>query len=181
MVADLTPLRARSKSTLRPHAAPPSDKPTTLPVGLRLWRISAWPGITGIGGHHSDGRWHSRPRSVLYAAEHPALAALEVMAHMRLATDNIPVTLKLIALDIAAGASISVTPQLPGGWQANEPTTQVIGNHWLDSGEALLLPVPSALLPHSRNYILNTRHAEAATHLSETLAEPFWFDKRHLR
>ena len=181
MAADPTPLRPRSKPAAKAKPAPAPDKPGILQSNLRLWRISAWPGISGIGGHHSDGRWHSRPRSVLYAAEHPALAALEVMAHMRLTADNIPVTLKLIALDIAASASISAGPQLPSGWQANEPTTQAIGNRWLDSGEALLLPLPSALLAHSRNYIINTRHAEAATHLGEALIEPFWFDKRHLR
>lgn len=155
--------------------------PQPLATPLRAWRISAFTGITGIGGHYTDGRWHTRPRHVLYAAEHPALAALEVMAHMRLSLANIPVTLRLIAIDVAEGALQSPRPSLPRGWQANRPTTQALGNQWLDGGEALLLPLPSAVMPHAWNLLLNPSHPQASTHLREGLDEPFWFDARHLR
>lgn len=145
-----------------------------------LWRISAYPGLTGAGGHHTDGRWHTTPRSVLYAAEHPALAMVEIMAHMRLNLANIPTTLKLIRIDVADGAEVAPPFELPTGWQANEPTTQALGNAWLDAGTALLLPVPSALVAHATNFLINPNHPQAATHLAETV-EPFWFDKRYLR
>lgn len=148
---------------------------------MRLWRISAYPGLTGLGGHYTDGRWHTMPRSVLYASEHPALAMVEVMAHMRLSLSNIPTTLKLIIIEVADKATISPTPNLPAGWQANEPTTQAVGNAWLDARKDLLLPLPSALLPDSTNYLLNTSHPHAATHLVEADVRPFWFDKRYLR
>lgn len=147
---------------------------------LSLWRISAYPGLTGIGGLHVDGRWHTLPRPVLYAAEHPALAMVEVMAHMRLSLASIPTTLKLIRIDVGKGAVISPAPELPDGWQANEPTSQALGNRWLDGREGLLLPVPSALVAHARNYLINPTHPQAATHLGETV-EPFWFDVRYLR
>lgn len=65
---------------------------------MELWRISAWPGLSGLGGQYTDGRWHTMPRSVLYASEHPALAMIEAMAHMRLSLGNIPTTLKLVSL-----------------------------------------------------------------------------------
>lgn len=147
---------------------------------LRLWRISAWPGLSGVGGLHTDGRWHTRPRPVLYAAEHPALAMIEVMAHMRLSLANIPTTLKLIRIDVARGAAMGATPALPPNWPANEPTTQALGNAWLDAAEHVLVPLPSALIAHATNYLLNPRHPQAATHLRETV-EPFWFDARYLR
>ncbi len=147
---------------------------------MRLWRISAHPGLTGLGGHHTDGRWHTMPRSVLSVAEHPALAMIEVMTHMRLSLTNIPLTLKLIAIDAADGAIVSPMPDLPDGWQANEPTTQAVGNAWLDSGAGLLMPVPSVLLHASTNYLINASHPQAAAHLVEAEVRPFWFDKRHL-
>ncbi|RMH94440.1 RES domain-containing protein [Lysobacter pythonis] len=181
MAADPTPLRPRAKPAGKPAPAHGRAEAGELAGPLRLWRISAWPGLSGIGGHHGDGRWHTQPRSVLYAAEHPALAALEVMAHMRLSLANIPVTLKLIAIDVGKGALQAAPPELPDGWQANEPTTQALGNHWLDDGEALLLPLPSAVMPHARNYLVNPAHPQARTHLNEARVEPFWFDKRHLR
>jgi RES domain-containing protein len=148
---------------------------------LRLWRISAYPGLAGIGGYRSDGRWHTVGRPVLYAGEHPALAMVETMAHMRLSLTNIPTTLHLIAIDVKAGAVVSAPPALPSGWQANEPTSQAVGNAWLASMAGLLLPVPSALLAHATNYLINPAHAQAASHLHEALVEPFWFDKRYLR
>jgi RES domain-containing protein len=146
---------------------------------MLLWRISAFPGLNGSGGQQTDGRWHTRPRPVLYASEHPALAMVEVLAHMRLSFNNIPLMLKLIAIDVADNVTVTATPTLPKGWQANEPTSQTLGNQWLDSGASLLLPVPSALVPHATNYLINTRHPQATTHLTETI-EPFWFDKRYL-
>lgn len=148
---------------------------------MRLWRISSYPGLSGIGGQHEDGRWHGKPRAVLYAAEHPALAMVETMAHMRLSLEEIPLTLKLIAIDVADGAAVSPAPQLPAGWQANEPATRALGNAWLDARAHLLLPVPSALLAHASNYLINPAHPQAATHLTEAEVEPFWFDKRYLR
>jgi RES domain-containing protein len=148
---------------------------------VRLWRISQWPGLTGVGGLTNAGRWHTAGRPVLYAGEHPALAMMEVMAHMRLSLSAIPLTLKLIPIDVADGATVSPAPSLPTGWQANEPTTQAIGNAWLAAKAGLLLPVPSAILAHSTNYVINPDHPEAATHLSQGPIEPFWFDKRFLR
>jgi RES domain-containing protein len=118
---------------------------------------------------------------VIYAGEHPALSMVEVMAHMRLSLTAIPTTLKLIPIDVAPGATISPAPMLPSGWQANEPTTQAVGDAWLASKAGLLLPVPSAILAHSTNDLINPQHPEAATHLSEGPIEPFWFDKRFLR
>lgn len=148
---------------------------------MRLWRISAYPGLTGNGGLYVDGRWHTVPRLALYASEHPALAMVEVMAHLRLSLTNIPLSLKLIEIRIADGAIIAAAQTPPAGWQANEPTSQALGNQWLDATKELVLPVPSALLAHSTNYLINPRHPQAATHVSEVSVEPFWFDKRYLR
>ena len=148
---------------------------------MRLWRISSYPGLTGIGGMHAAGRWHSQGRPVVYASEHPALAMVETLAHMRLGVTSIPLTLKLIPIDIADGARVSTTPDLPGGWQANEPSSQALGDAWLAANTGLVLPVPSALIAHSTNYVINPRHQQAATHLNEGEVLPFWFDKRYLR
>lgn len=148
---------------------------------MRLWRISQHTGLTGEGGLHASGRWHTQGRRVIYASEHPALAMVEVMAHLRLSIAAIPLTLKLSAIDVSAGVLSSVPPSLPKGWQANEPTSQALGDAWLREAGSLLLPLPSALLPHAISYLINAAHPQAATHLNEALIEPFWFDRRLLR
>ncbi len=148
---------------------------------MRLWRISAYAGLTGLGGTFVDGRWHTKPRRVLYAAEHPALAMVEVLAHMNLTVETVPTKLRLISIDVGKRALRSPPPELPSGWQANQPTTRRLGNQWLDGGEALLLPVPSAILPESQNYLINPQHPQATRMLIEQDRGPFWVDPRFVR
>ena len=92
-----------------------------------------------------------------------------------------PTTLRLFAIDLKPRAAISLAPQLPSGWQANIPTTQAHGNAWLDVSKSLLLKVPSAILPHAYNYLINPRHRQATTHLAEVDLGPFWIDPRLAR
>lgn len=147
----------------------------------RGWRVSEYPGLDGIGGLYVAGRWHSLGHQVIYLGEHPALALLESMAHMRLKLSAIPTTLKLVAVDIKEGASFSSAPDLPSDWQANEVTSQAVGDLWLDSRTALVLSVPSAIIAHATNYIVNPLHPQASTHLEEASIEPIWIDPRFLR
>jgi RES domain-containing protein len=145
---------------------------------MRLWRITRFPGLDGAGGILASARWHSRPRPVIYAAEHPALAMAEVLVHMRLDVSAIPLTLRLVAIDIEKGAKRSKPPEVPSGWQANHSATQALGNTWLDARSSLLMPVPSALIAHSTNWLINPLHPQGSTHLSEVDLGPFWIDPR---
>ena len=148
---------------------------------MRLWRVSRHPGLTGVGGTYASGRWHAMPRPVVYAAEHPALAMVEVMAGMRIKTGQFPHGLRLIAIDVDDRAGSPFEPELPAGWQANSPMTQCVGNAWLEAGDTLLMRVPSAVLPHAFNVLLNPAHRDASRRVSEVDAGPFWFDARFLR
>jgi len=145
---------------------------------MRLWRISRYPGLTGIGGTFSDGRWHHAPRHILYAAEHPALALAEVLAHLRAELDAMPTTLRLLAIDVRPRATLAPVPELPAGWQANEPATQALGDVWHAGQRTLLLKIPSAILPHSYSYVINPQHRQAATHLTEVDEGLLWIDPR---
>lgn len=95
---------------------------------------------------------------------------VEVLAHMRPSLANIPSTLQLSRIEVAPGALIGSSPALPVGWQANEPTSQAVGNCWLDAGAELLLPVPSALIPHATNYLVNAAYPQVQTHWSRVLS-----------
>ncbi len=148
---------------------------------MRCWRISAYPGLQGTGGLYTDGRWHTKPRPVIYAAEHPALAMIETLANLRITLATIPLSLKLIEIEIDPGAAIAKAPKLPNGWQANEPATQAIGNHWLDSQAEVAMAIPSALISDSSNFLINAAHPAVAGVLREISINPFWFDKRFIR
>jgi RES domain-containing protein len=101
-----------------------------------------------------------------------------VLAHLHITTASMPTTLRLLAIDIDSGAKIERTPELATGWQANQATTQTIGNAWLAGGKSLLLRCPSAVLPESFNFLINPLHKHAKTHLQETDFGPIWVDQR---
>lgn len=148
---------------------------------MKAWRISQWVDLTGTGGVRSESRWNPKGVPAVYMSEHPALALLEVMAHMHLSLDAIPLSLKLIAIEIKSGAMVSPTPELPQDWQANELATRAMGGAWLKGGTGLVLPVPSAIVAHTTNFLINPRHPQARTHLEQASVEPFWIDRRLFR
>jgi RES domain-containing protein len=46
-----------------------------------LWRISRHRELSGTGGLRASGRWHHAGHRIVYLAESPAGALLEVCAH----------------------------------------------------------------------------------------------------
>ena len=58
-------------------------------IGWRLCRRQH-ADLTGHGARVFGGRWNSPGRPVVYLAEHPALAALEVRVHLDLPFELIP-------------------------------------------------------------------------------------------
>lgn len=132
-----------------------------------LWRISNYDDLKGIGGLKYAGRWHNRGVPVIYTAEHPALALLEVLVHFELSPGEVPATFKLLEIEAPAGDLLATldTRSLRGDWQEDTDLTRAIGDEWLTTAGSLLLRVPSAVVPKSYNYLLNPRHP-AATELA---------------
>lgn len=52
--------------------------------------------------------------------------------------------------------------QLPADWQQNppRPSTQQIGDTWVDQEESAILRVPSAIVPGEFNYLFNPSHPD---------------------
>ena len=132
---------------------------------MDLWRISNYADLQGIGGLRAPGRWHVQGQPVVYLAEHPALCLLETLVHFEIASlDALPESYKLLRVEIPDDCTRAELPleALPDEWQESRIWTQEAGTEWLATGEQLLLKVPSAILPHSFNYLFNPTHADAA-------------------
>ena len=128
-----------------------------------LWRISNYSDLLGIGGLRVPGRWHNKGVPIVYLAENPALALIEVLVHFELDVSEVPLNFQLLEVEYAQRKSVSrLNPDsLSKDWQDDFELTRAIGDEWLADGQTTLLRVPSALVPNSFNYLLNPRHPEA--------------------
>jgi RES domain-containing protein len=125
-----------------------------------LWRISRHVDLSGRGGLTIAGRWHHAGAPVVYLAETPSGALIEVCAHT--SANDIPPSFTLLKV---------VGPDLPfdeielasldQGWASRVEIMRDLGSEWLKRGSSALLRVPSALVPESANYLLNPLHKDA--------------------
>lgn len=121
-----------------------------------LWRISNHKTLSGIGGLKYAARWHSAGRPVVYLAESPAGALLEVLVHLNLAVDELPDRFTLLCVEVPEPWSVeSLEPPQRRRWRENIRLTQKLGDEWLQGNRTALARVPSALVPKTYNYLLN--------------------------
>jgi RES domain-containing protein len=131
---------------------------------MRLWRISDFATLSGDGGLFAPGRWHSRGRRIVYLADHPGSALLELLARFQIGVNEIPDTYQLLAVDAAEAVSSAILDpkELPTNWRRHGELTRRIGNRWLKDNSVALLRVPSAIVPAAFNWLLNPLHPDAA-------------------
>ena len=125
---------------------------------MRLWRTSEWPTLNGIGGELIDGRWHRVGAPITYLADSSALALLEVL--VRKPRKTLPEPCQL--LEIAASDDLAIVHWPTGRPLPERDATADWGSAFLRAGTASLARVPSAIAPHSWNYLLNPLHPDAA-------------------
>src|SRR3546814_19145587 len=99
--------------------------------------------LEGSGRLGVGGRWHSKGRSIVYAAESTALAMLEVLVHLEV--DSIPPPFQLMRIQVPDG--------LPNSAWLNSARSDLSlesaewGDAWLAKGDTALAHVPSAITP----------------------------------
>lgn len=138
---------------------------------MRAWRICRAPyaDLSGEGARLYGGRWNAPGRSMLYAASDAALAVLEVRVHLDLEPDLIPDDYVLMEIELG-GVSVETVSDAPA-----DP--RKFGDAWLAEGRTAVLAVPSAIVPESRNFLLNPSHPDAG--LAKLVSKRgFSFDRR---
>jgi RES domain-containing protein len=140
-----------------------------------LWRISDHVDLEGLGGKKFSSRWTSLGRRVVYLAESPAGALLEVLVHFNLEDEDIPKSYTLLQVSAPeANAIRSLDPKTEAEWRVDQEITRRIGDAWLASLETPLARVPSAIIPHTWNYLLNPEHPDAnQVQIAEVIKERF--------
>ena len=128
-----------------------------------LWRISNYADLMGIGGIEASARWHTAGRPIVYLAENPSSALLEILVHLEADEEDRPDSyqiLKVETTDDMISETVSLA-SLSSDWKNNEDATRAIGDDWLERATSALLRVPSVIMPETYNWLLNPRYAEA--------------------
>jgi RES domain-containing protein len=130
-------------------------------VGI-YWRISNHADLSGEGGRVASARWHTEGRRIVYLAESPAVAMLEMLVHMEYDVENLPGEFTLLKISAPDTLKISILdPSKNPHWREQSVFTRGLGDKWLAGGGSLLANVPSAVATHTSNYLLNPEHPDA--------------------
>lgn len=136
--------------------------------------------FSGKGGLYNKSRWVSRGQLVSYAADHLATATLEKLTGVQRADLMTEMVFARAEID-AKHAAVLPDEDLPDGWDQlpATDTTREVGDAWLEAERSVVLRVPSVVLPHSYNYVVNASHPNwAALHVVEVT--PLLLDNRVL-
>lgn len=138
---------------------------------MRSWRVcrEVHADLSGEGARLYGGRWNSPGRAMVYTADNPALAALEVRVHLDLPRNLLPEDYVLLGIDLG-DASLEQIAELP-------PDPAAVGTEWLASRRSALLQVPSAIVRECSNLLINPAHPGAGE-FRVVLRRPFTFDPR---
>lgn len=128
-----------------------------------LWRISNYADLLGIGGIEASARWQIAGRPIVYLAENPSSALLEMLVHFEADEEDRPDSYQILKVERAddmISETVSLT-SLSSDWRNNEDATRAIGDEWFERATSALLGVPSVIMPETYNWLLNPRQAEA--------------------
>ncbi len=121
---------------------------------------------------------------VLYTAASRSLASLELVVNR--SSIKPAIKYKVMVLSLADDDALYThysSKQLPKNWrtEAAYPALQRLGADWYRNNTSLILRVPSAIIPHEFNYIINTRHADFSEEtVSLVRQEAYFWDDRLL-
>lgn len=115
---------------------------------------------------------------MIYASGSVALATLEMLVHLN--SDDDLAGYRLFRVELPARAvEIPTSKKLPPGWD-DEPIPEIareFGTRWFLGQRSLALRVPSAVVPHDFNYLLNPTHPDFSQ-IKIGRAEKFLLDPR---
>lgn len=115
----------------------------------------------GEGARVDGGRWNSPGTPVVYASQSAALAALELLVHLRRGSFLAAYVLIPCAVDNALCTQLD-RRRLPKNWRSYPALAelQLIGDDWVKRDTSAVLEVPSAVIETASNYLLNPHHAD---------------------
>ena len=86
-----------------------------------------------------------------------------MLVHLPFVRGKLPERYNLLQVEVAEGCSRrDLNPPKNRAWKEKQELTQRIGGTWLKSRDTALARVPSVILPHTWNWLLNPEHPDAS-------------------
>lgn len=117
--------------------------------------------FSGEGARRVGGRWSSPGASVVYAAGSTSLAMLEILVHVH--SRKLLGSFVHFDLNFESKLIESVdSRRLPRDWRTSPAPESLreFGDQWATHGNSPVLRVPSVIVPHEWNYLINPEHSE---------------------
>jgi RES domain-containing protein len=129
---------------------------------LVVWRITTArfgsSAFSGEGARLYGGRWSPKGVPVVYTAANQSLAMLEMLVQDQ------PLRARYVMIEARIPSGVTIDrvsiEDLPSDWReiGARQKLQAIGAEWARKRKAAVLAVPSAIVPHESNYLLNPLH-----------------------
>lgn len=149
---------------------------------LTAWRLTeaiyAADAFGGEGARTFGGRWSSPGYWVVHTSEHASLAVLEVLANAFRPKLLPYFVLASCTFDESLVTHVEIG-ELPLNWRDARPPVELsdFGDEWVRSERSAVLAVPSVIIEHECNYLLNPLHVDFKR-IKLSAPEPFRFDPR---
>ncbi len=134
--------------------------------------------LSGAGARLNGGRWNSPGAAVVYLSESLALAAMELLVGLN--QRSVLNTYRKMPVYFPEELVRRIKyAELPDNWKKEEihPSTQKLGDQWLEAGNSAVLQVPSAVVLGESNYLVNPKHPDFAR-IRKGKIECFHYDRR---
>ena len=135
--------------------------------------------LSGTGARLYGGRWNNKGIGIIYTSETRALATVEYLVHVPLSLVPHDICIATIEIPDSITAKEILIPDLPANWRSYPAPLELarLGTNWALGNETLLLRVPSVVVDHEFNILINSSHPDMK-HVIISHIENYCFDNR---
>lgn len=131
-----------------------------MPVAWRITKAKhATNAFDGEGARLYGSRWSTPGTRMAFASESLSLATLEIVVHLQNSSPLASYVVFTVEFpeDLVRDLDLRLLPKNWRSFPAPQQTRE-IGDDWIKSNSGVLLRVPSAIVTHEHNFLINPAH-----------------------
>ena len=148
---------------------------------MEVFRISQKQFSKKLTSSGSESRWNLAGEKVIYCGSSRSLSSLEMLVQSGSIKPSTNYSVMVISIADKDHLFKQVYQKdLPPDWRSikSYADLQKMGSLWFKNQESLILKVPSAVIPHEYNYVINTKHPEFSSMVKLVRNEEYFWDER---